>query len=58
MNKNRVKSFHSGTVKKSITIKASEQKVWRKISNIIGLPTWVLDEKKQFFSPKKSVVLV
>jgi len=40
------KSFHTGTVKKTITIKSSKDKVWRKISNIIGLPTWVVDVKK------------
>jgi hypothetical protein len=37
------KSFHTGTVKKTIKIKASKDKVWRKISNIVGLPTWVVD---------------
>lgn len=53
MKKKVIKSFHTGTVKKSIFIKASEQKVWRKISNIIGLPTWVLDAKKTIYLSKK-----
>lgn len=53
MIKNTKKSFHTGTVKKSITIKASKDKVWRKISNIIGLPTWVVDVKKTTYLSKK-----
>ncbi|MGB1665767.1 MAG: SRPBCC family protein, partial [Nitrosopumilus sp.] len=40
MVKNLQKSFHTGTVKKTIKIKASKDKVWRKISNIVGLPSW------------------
>jgi hypothetical protein len=36
----------SGKVKKSILIKASNENVWRKISNIVGLSEWVLDVKK------------
>ena len=46
-------SFHTGTVKKTITIKASKDKVWRKISYIAGLPTWVVDVKKTIFLSKK-----
>ena len=53
MGKNGVKSFHTGTVKKSITVNASKQKVWRKISNITGLPLWVIDVKKTVFLSKK-----
>jgi len=37
--------FHSGIVKKQIVINASQKKVWRKISNIVGLPEWI-DEIK------------
>ena len=47
------KSFHTGTVKKTIKIKASKDKVWRKISNIAGLPTWVVDVKKTVYLSKK-----
>jgi len=47
------KSFHTGTVKKTISIKASKDKVWRKISNIAGLPTWVVDVKKTVYLSKK-----
>ena len=47
------KSFHTGTVKKTIKIKASKDKVWRKISNIVGLPTWVVDVKKTIYLSKK-----
>jgi uncharacterized protein YndB with AHSA1/START domain len=46
------KSFHTGTVKKTIKIKASNEKVWRKISNIAGLPTWVVDVKKTTYLSK------
>jgi len=47
------KTFHTGTVKKTIKIKASKDKVWRKISNIAGLPTWVIDVKKTVYLSKK-----
>ena len=47
------KSFHTGSVKKTIKIKASNEKVWRKISNIVGLPTWVVDVKKTTYLSKK-----
>lgn len=43
------KSFHTGTVKKSITINAPKDKVWKKISNIVGLPTWVTDVKETVY---------
>ncbi|AFS80625.1 hypothetical protein NKOR_03655 [Candidatus Nitrosopumilus koreensis AR1] len=39
--------------KKTIKIKASKDKVWRKISNIAGLPTWVVDVKKTVYLSKK-----
>ena len=47
------KSFHTGTVKKTIRIKASKDKVWRKISNIVGLPTWLVDVKKTVYLSKR-----
>ena len=47
------KSFHTGTVKKSMLIKAPKQKVWRKISNIVGLPEWLIDVKKTEYLSKK-----
>ena len=53
MAKNSKKSFHTGTVKKTIKIKATHDKVWRKISNIAGLPTWVVDVKKTVYLSKK-----
>ena len=43
------REFHTGTVKKRIRINTSKEKVWRKISNIIGLPTWVVDVKKTIY---------
>ena len=34
------KSFHTDTLKKTITIRASPQQVWRHISNVMGLAAW------------------
>ena len=48
------KEFHSGIVKKSIRINKSQDKVWKKVSNIVGLSEWVLDVKKtEYFSKRK-----
>ena len=57
MKKKIQKSFHSGTIKKTITIKASKDKVWRKISNIVGLPSWLPDvTKTEYLSMTKKNV--
>ena len=53
MAKSRKTSHHTGTVKKTIKIKASKDKVWKKISNIAGLSTWVADVKKTAYLSKK-----
>ncbi|MFQ5497894.1 MAG: SRPBCC family protein [Nitrosopumilus sp.] len=53
MAKTIKKSFHTGSVKKTIRIKAPKDKVWRKISNIIGLPTWAIDVRKTIYLTKK-----
>ena len=53
MIKNVRKSFHTDSVKKTITIKASKEKVWQKISNIAGLSSWVIDVKKTIYLSKK-----
>ncbi|NIM25899.1 MAG: SRPBCC family protein [Nitrosopumilaceae archaeon] len=47
------KAYHTGMVKKSITINAPKNKVWRKISNIVGLPSWLVDVKKTEYLSKK-----
>ena len=47
------KSFHTDSVKKTITIKASKEKAWQKISNIAGLSLWVIDVKKTTYLSKK-----
>lgn len=47
------RSYHTGTVKKSITIKVPKDKVWKKISNIVGLPSWLVDVKKTEYLSKK-----
>jgi len=53
MIKKEKKSFHTDSVKKTITINASNKKVWQKISNIVGLPLWVVDVKKTTHLSKK-----
>ncbi len=53
MTKNVIKSFHTDSVKKTITINTSKEKVWRKISNIAGLSSWVIDVKKTTYLSKK-----
>ena len=53
VRKTTKKGFHTGTVRKTIRIKASKDRVWRKISNIAGLPAWVADVKKTVYLSKK-----
>jgi len=53
MQKSQAKSYHTGSVEKSIIIKAPKQKVWRAVSNIVSLPLWVTDVKKTIFQSKK-----
>ena len=45
--------FQTGTIKKTITINAPKEKVWLKLSNIVGLSSWVLDVKKTTYLSKK-----
>ena len=57
MAKSPQKAFHTGTVKKTIKIKASKDKVWKKISNVVGLPSWLVDvTKTEYLSKKKKGV--
>ncbi|MCE9653211.1 MAG: SRPBCC family protein [Nitrosarchaeum sp.] len=53
MVKKVIKSFHTDSVKKTITINSTKEKVWQKISNIVGLPLWVVDVKKTTYLSKK-----
>ncbi|MBL7001785.1 MAG: SRPBCC family protein [Nitrosopumilus sp.] len=53
MRKTAKRTFHTGLVKKTITIKVSKEKVWKKISNIVGLSTWLVDVKKTVYLSKK-----
>ncbi len=54
MVKSGKKSFHTGTIEKTIKINTSKDKVWRKISNIVGLSSWLVDVKKtEYLSIKK-----
>ena len=51
------KAFHTGTIEKTIKINVSKDKVWRKISNIVGLSSWLVDVKKtEYLSIKKKGV--
>jgi len=51
--KRSTKSYHTGTVKKSISIKVSKQEAWKNVSNIIGLPSWLVDVNKTVYLSKK-----
>ncbi len=53
MAKSPQKAFHTGTIKNTIKINVSKEKVWKKISNIVGLPTWVVDVKETVYLSKK-----
>ena len=53
MTRSQKKTHHTGSVKKTIVIGVPVKKVWRKISNIAGLPNWVLDVKKTTYLSKK-----
>ena len=46
------KKFHSGTVRKRILINATHGKVWKKISNVVGLPEWIDEIKKATYLSK------
>lgn len=46
------KTFHTSTQKKSIIVKASKDKTWRNISNIVGLPKWVIGVKNTIYLSK------
>lgn len=49
---NQKKAYYSGIVKKTIVIKSSSDKVWKKISNVVGLPEWLIDVKKTVYLSK------
>ena len=53
MAKTGKKTYHTGTIKKTIKINSTKDTVWRKISNISGLPAWVVDVKKTTYLSKK-----
>ena len=53
MVKKEAKSFHTGTIKKTIMIKTTKQKAWRKISNIAGLSSWVISVRDAGYCSKK-----
>ena len=52
-NRDREKTFHTGTVKNTVTIHAPEKQVWRKISNIAGLAGWVSGVKETVYLSEK-----
>lgn len=48
----QVKKFYSGTVKRRILINVTQDKTWKKISNIVGLPEWIDEIKKASYLSK------
>lgn len=46
------KKSYGSRVKKSILIKTSKEKVWKKISDIVDLSDWLLDVKKTMYFSK------
>jgi len=53
MVKTGKKTYHTGTIKKTIKINTAKDKIWRKISNIAGLPAWVVDVKETVYLSEK-----
>lgn len=53
MTKNTKGKFHTGTVRKTIRVNTTKEKVWHKISNIVGLPSWVIDVRKTVYLSKR-----
>ena len=47
-----MKNYYTGTVKKTVSVKASKDKVWKKISNITGL-SWLEGQKRTISLSKK-----
>lgn len=47
------KLYHTGTIKKSITINARKDKIWEILGNIASLPQWVIGVKKTEILSKK-----
>ncbi|KAF6242866.1 SRPBCC family protein [Nitrosopumilus sp. b1] len=47
-----MKEYYTGTVKKTVTIKVSKHKVWKKISNIVGLD-WLEGQKRTIYLSTK-----
>ena len=46
-------SFHTGTLKKTITVNATQQSAWRRISDITGLSAWAVGIKNTACFTKK-----
>lgn len=47
------KSFHTGIIKKSIMVKATNKEAWKAISDISGLKKWVIHVEKCHIKPKR-----
>lgn len=47
------KSYFSGAVKKTIRLKQPKKIVWKRLSNIVGLSTWLIDVQKTVYLSKK-----
>ena len=53
MAKTQNKAYHTGTIKKTTKINVAKDRVWRKVSNISGLPSWVVNVKKTVYLSEK-----
>ena len=49
----KIKKQHFEFIKKSVLVNTNQKKAWIKISNIVGLPDWVVGVKKTVFLSKK-----
>lgn len=47
------KSFHTGTVKRTVTVNVPREKAWRKVSDIAGLPAWATGVRETSYLSKK-----
>jgi carbon monoxide dehydrogenase subunit G len=48
-----MREFHNGTITRSVTVHASQKKVWRTLSDISNLPKWIVGIKKCVITSKK-----
>ena len=52
MKNTSLKTFHKYKIKRTVLVKATKEKAWKKISNIVGLNEWVINVKKTVYLSK------